>query len=581
VTLISAEELQLATDVDLSSYVGPISSDMSPTYVAGLLQRQCMAKKFLDSNTITQEAEQEALRRLKESNSLCQEWSFKPNLSLDEMILGDVSSLMDSFFFPDGLGLLSLTAIAERFGVGPGANVGATKDNSFIGKVFNGPMSCTDRSLYRMYELAISRSPRWSAAEKRRCSTHGLRVVHGEKWSAVPKTSVPAVARGIGTQPLLNMLFQKGIGIALEERLKTRFHIDLSAQPDLNKRLALEGSIGNSFATVDLKEASNSISLALCKEILPASQLAWLLRTRCARTTLPSGEGLDLYILSGMGNGYTFPLQTAIFASIAITAMRHAGITPIYNVWCKTWRRWIPGNFGVFGDDIIVPSQAYGMLHRALVLLGFRVNDDKSFFAGRFRESCGGDYFSGHDVRPVYCKSLATQQDVYSLFNRTIRWSAKHGIALDATWTLLRSRISQRKLLTVPFTEGDTGGFKVPYFSAVGQASDRNTHSIIYRACVPKASEVDLTRQKHAKERLGYHGDTNYHGTLVALLGGFVRNNRITLIAKGAVRYIVRWRLVPSWDWIPEADLTRDQGERWKALAAVEFNKLNSSTPVG
>jgi len=36
---------------------------------------------------------------------------------------------------------------------------------------------------------------------------------------------------------------------------------------------------------------------------------------------------------------------------------------------------------------------------------GFSLNQEKTFSGSdRFRESCGGDYFDGHDVRPYYIK---------------------------------------------------------------------------------------------------------------------------------------------------------------------------------
>ena len=36
-----------------------------------------------------------------------------------------------------------------------------------------------------------------------------------------------------------------------------------------------------------------------------------------------------------------------------------------------------------------------------------QVNDEKSFFSGYFRESCGGDYYRGHDVTPVKVGQLS------------------------------------------------------------------------------------------------------------------------------------------------------------------------------
>lgn len=55
----------------------------------------------------------------------------------------------------------------------------------------------------------------------------------------------------------------------------------------------------------------------------------------------------------------------------------------------------------VYGDDVIVPSGYAANAMRILELFGLRVNRDKSFTSGLFRESCGVDAFNGHDVTPV------------------------------------------------------------------------------------------------------------------------------------------------------------------------------------
>jgi hypothetical protein len=62
------------------------------------------------------------------------------------------------------------------------------------------------------------------------------------------------------------------------------------------------------------------------------------------------------------------------------------------------------GEVTVFGDDIIIPIDSRELLYKALEVLYFKVNDSKSFYTGRFRESCGVDSFNGVDVTPVYWK---------------------------------------------------------------------------------------------------------------------------------------------------------------------------------
>jgi hypothetical protein len=58
----------------------------------------------------------------------------------------------------------------------------------------------------------------------------------------------------------------------------------------------------------------------------------------------------------------------------------------------------------VYGDDLVVPADEAPSVIEDLELFGLKVNSAKSFWTGKFRESCGGDYYDGRDVTPVYCR---------------------------------------------------------------------------------------------------------------------------------------------------------------------------------
>jgi len=55
----------------------------------------------------------------------------------------------------------------------------------------------------------------------------------------------------------------------------------------------------------------------------------------------------------------------------------------------------------VFGDDIIVPIDAWPLVCDMLTTLGLKVNADKTFGTGKFRESCGTDAYDGVNVTKV------------------------------------------------------------------------------------------------------------------------------------------------------------------------------------
>jgi hypothetical protein len=58
----------------------------------------------------------------------------------------------------------------------------------------------------------------------------------------------------------------------------------------------------------------------------------------------------------------------------------------------------------VYGDDLIFPSRYAKAVSDALSKSGLKINHDKSFVHGSFRESCGADYFRGVECTPTRLK---------------------------------------------------------------------------------------------------------------------------------------------------------------------------------
>jgi hypothetical protein len=99
-----------------------------------------------------------------------------------------------------------------------------------------------------------------------------------------------------------------------------------------------------------------------------------------------------------MGNGFTFELETLLFLALAWVSTELSDETPVFKE-----------NLTVFGDDIIVPVKALRLLENALRFCGFEPNPEKTFGDGPFRESCGGDFFLGEDVRPYFLKEVPVE----------------------------------------------------------------------------------------------------------------------------------------------------------------------------
>jgi hypothetical protein len=229
-------------------------------------------------------------------------------------------------------------------------------------------------------------------------------VVKSNKISFVPKTA--ATFRSIAVEPLVNGYVQKGIDLVMRAKLKSA-GIDLSDQ-SLNQRMARLGSLDDTpegFVTLDLKGASNSISSRVVEYLLPREWFDLLNKTR-SRYYAYRGVEKPYNMFCSMGNGFCFPLETIIFASVC-----HA---------CDAGDAGV--DWMVYGDDIIVRRKSADEVIRMLKHLGFTLNADKSFIEGPFRESCGADWFRGEDVRPFTLDyALDSVQNIFKFCNLTQR----------------------------------------------------------------------------------------------------------------------------------------------------------------
>lgn len=157
-----------------------------------------------------------------------------------------------------------------------------------------------------------------------------------------------------------------------------------------NQEMARKGSILgwlNGYCTVDLKNASGSVFTELVRELFPCAWFKMLNDLRSPSWVMDESDPVKYSGFVSMGNGYCFPVETLIFASICSAAHAYTGTTP---------------DFRVYGDDIIVRQNESGVVQEYLRYFGFELNPDKSFFFGPFRESCGADWYDGEPVRPVY-----------------------------------------------------------------------------------------------------------------------------------------------------------------------------------
>ena len=552
-----------------------LTSDMTIADANKLWLVNSFLKKFQESEA--PDAHDKAIAKFLGYNDKCAAFRLEPKRLFDEELIGGVRATLDDWLHPEGspAGLSEFLEFAE---LGPGASR-RTEFDHFYTKLFDSGQSCANADLRVLYRTFITRNPTWAAAEEARRLNYGDIVVKGSSISTVPKQF--DIKRTICTEPVLEMFFQRGIGNFMESVMGRRLGLRLDTQPDKNREFARMGSIDGSFGTIDLRSASDSISITLVKEVFPRYFVDWLMRTRCHHARLPAGEDVELHMISSMGNGFTFALQTMLFASIVVTCYHLMGIRPLFQRRRNRKGVFVEANAGVFGDDIVVRREAYSFVSHALGLFGFEVNDDKSFNAGNFRESCGSDYFRGVDIRGVYLKRLTQETDCFVAINRLTRWMGRTGLDLDLTVSALLGVVS---FLPIPFRDGDNEGIKVPF--ALSQVSyfSTATRSPLYRARVtegrsfPVPSDVDQL-QEQAFRRIPYSIRYNGAGLLVSLVGGYIQGGRFSVREDVMTRSKVRLRTVPFWDYVPTAPTVQLEDGAWQGAVDRLFTRI--AYPMG
>jgi len=168
--------------------------------------------------------------------------------------------------------------------------------------------------------------------------------------------------------------------IASQRRQETiKYLHERGLHPDVNSDVA------GKLATLDLKDASDRLRLDLVQRLFPSNWAEALTACRSAMTELPDGRLVSLSKHAPMGSAVCFPVM-----ALTIWALLTA-IAP------KSARRQIL----VYGDDIVVPSFMTEDAIQVLESVGLRVNVQKSFSRGPFRESCGEEFIYGCRVTPI------------------------------------------------------------------------------------------------------------------------------------------------------------------------------------
>lgn len=158
--------------------------------------------------------------------------------------------------------------------------------------------------------------------------------------------------------------------------------------PEVQQRRCALGSLTGETATIDLSDASDSISVYDVMDVFPPLIAADLEKSRSEYVEV-NGTRYRTHMYAGMGNATTFVVESLFFWAVVTTI-------------CRRLRDYTP--VSVFGDDIVCGIRAanHPLFNEWMTACGLKLNRAKCGMSSGpgFREACGVVAFRG-DVLPL------------------------------------------------------------------------------------------------------------------------------------------------------------------------------------
>jgi len=202
-----------------------------------------------------------------------------------------------------------------------------------------------------------------------------------------------------------------------------------------NQELARQGSFDCRTATLDLSEASDRVSNKLVMEMVRQwPHLAGALDATRSRRAFVRGHGvIPLAKYASMGSALCFPVEAMVFLTLILLGIERSLNASLSRKDIEL----LVGSVRVYGDDLIVPVEHVSSIVRTLEHFGARVGLDKSFWNGKFRESCGKEYFNGTDVSLVRVRQAlpSTMADVDGIISTV---SLRNQLYMSGYWKTCR-----------------------------------------------------------------------------------------------------------------------------------------------
>jgi hypothetical protein len=313
--------------------------------------------------------------------------------------------------------------------------------------------------------------------------------------TAVPKTLKSQ--RIIAIEPTCMQFMQQAVKNVMVQKLESRCIAGEARQnvaesfvgftsQDPNRAMAEKGSRDGSLATLDMSEASDRVNNKHVVQLLSRwpHVSAAVQACRSTKAYVPGEGEITLSKFASMGSALTFPLEAMVFTTVIFM-----GIERVLNR--RLTRKdliSLAGKVRVYGDDIVVPVEYVSSVIEELESFGFKINSSKSFWNGKFRESCGGDFYDGHWVTPVYVRrvlprSLRDVSEIESLV------SLRNQMYFSGLWRVARhlDSIVEKVLPHYPIVEpSSTILGRHSYLPYKGEKISSATHAPLVKGCIAK-----------------------------------------------------------------------------------------------
>lgn len=351
------------------------------------------------------------------------------------------------------------------------------------------------------------------------------------KVTPVPKTL--KAPRIIAIEPCCMQYAQQGIRKALYSAIEssrlTRGHVNFRDQ-EINQDLAISSSKTGLLATVDLSEASDRVPHDLAIRMFDGNPdlRDAIDACRSTKAKLPDGTIIGpLKKFASMGSALCFPVEAMYFYTLCVKALLELQNLPVTRR--NAFR--VSREVYVYGDDLVIPSRYATTILDHLQKYNCKVNTSKSFWIGKFRESCGVDAYDGDEVTPIYCRKPfpRNRQQAAELISHVSTANSFYKKGMWRTSSFLFQKV-ERILGPLPYVSGDSaclGRYSYLGFRSI-ERWNRNLHSLEVRGWIPRPvyrtdildgygafqkclsmlevlSEEPLNRDEHHLERSALH----------------------------------------------------------------------------